>query len=158
SDLFPIESSTPTVPAVRPHPDVPRQVIPAELQAVPSVPREPAPQGSFIERAWDRVVGLGQQAEDAFTGKGQAEFPGRPELLTGFNRANPDVLGPGSVATLLAAYAAGARPDQLAAIAQQQIPGSSVFKDNKDNLMLRYGDQTFYLNKPGMSTADIAGL
>ena len=92
---------------------------------------------------------------DAATGAGRIGEPDTPELDT---PGRGPGLGFAASGRLAASYLAGATPEGLAKVAQDAIPGSTVSDDGKGNPIIVMPDGgRYYLNKPGLSTADIEG-
>ncbi|MGI9489042.1 MAG: hypothetical protein ACR2RF_24790 [Geminicoccaceae bacterium] len=88
------------------------------------------------------------------TGEGRAEFD-IPELGT----SGPEVPALSEQGLRMAgAYAASADPEQIADIALKTLPGSARKEDKYGNVIIRFNDRDYYVNKPGVSQADLFSL
>lgn len=129
--------------------------------AAASVRRAPPPAAAPVqEMDWSSlpVMGAGgvprpqrpvepTSVRSAITGAGRTEFPNAPELTS----ASMDLL---PSLRLFAGYLTSAEPDQIVGIVRRALPEADVSRDRFGNPMVRWGDQTYYINRPGVSGAD----
>ena len=88
--------------------------------------------------------------KDFFTGTKKTEFVDMPEI----GEANVDDIS--TALKISAGLLINPNQKAQAQIIQSQIPGSEIFKDKFDNLIVTMPDgKSFYLNKPGVSEQDI---
>lgn len=123
-------------------PDVVGRLLSGEETPAP-VPRETEGPG-FVESAASLV-----------TGEGRTEFPEAPELGT----SGPDVPPfSGQGLRMAGAYATSVEPEQIADIAVDTLPGATRHADKFGNVMIAWKGKDYYVNKPGVSEADMFQL
>ena len=84
---------------------------------------------------------------DFFSGTEKTEFPDMPEI--------GEYTGEGALAVGTGLLITPNQKSQ-AQIIQSQVPGSEIFKDRFDNIIVTMPDgKNFYLNKPGASQQDV---
>lgn len=101
----------------------------------------------------EAIVNLPGEIRDAYVGG-----PRDPEIAANPELTNYNQFTPSQSAKMLGAYATTPDPVGIATIAEKTIPGSRAGKDEYGNTTLTIGDKTFYVNKPGLSTADVTKL
>ena len=90
-----------------------------------------------------------------FTGAGRTEFPDAPELGT----SGPDVPAFSDKGLRMAgAYLTSADSEQIADIAVKTLPGARRHNDRFGNAMIQFENKDYYVNKPGISQADLYQL
>lgn len=111
----------------------------------------PAQEGGGIV---DTVKDFATGAMNAITGEGRYQ-PGIPEL----GASGPDV-PPFSTEglTMLGAYATSSDPAGVADIAVKTLPGATRKKDEFGNEMVDWKGKEYYINRPGVSEADLFKL
>ena len=153
--------------------DIQRQLDRDRIAALPKNPdgstvAPKAADSSFMGRTWHSFRDMAEMIPgvpyleaapgkiyDAATGAGRIGEPDTPELDT---PGRGPGLGFAASGRLAASYLAGATPEGLAKVAQDAIPGSTVSDDGRGNPIIVMPDGgRYYLNKPGLSTADIEG-
>lgn len=98
--------------------------------------------------------GLWEKTKSLVTGEGRTEFD-IPELGT----SGPEVPWYTKEAfKMMGAYAFSAEPEQVADIALKALPGSERKEDKHGNVIIRFNDKDYYVNKPGVSQADLFSL
>lgn len=112
-------------------------------EAPPAVAQPAQPETGFLESAWDVV-----------TGKSQRE-PGIGELGT----SGPSVPALSEEGLrMAAAYATSTDPQQIADIAVKTLPGATQKKDKHGNAVVTFEGKDYYVNRPGLSEADLFQL
>jgi hypothetical protein len=145
------------------HPDAPVATAPRPAAAAdggaPTLPATPGPQdsdgiftrpiaatGDFMARTWHSL-------KDAYTGVNKEDYPELTELP-------PDAPGRtvGGNLRLGLGYLTSSTPEQIIGIAKTALPGSTAGADKFGNPTITYDGQTYYVNKPGLSGADISQM
>lgn len=98
--------------------------------------------------------GMFQKARSLVTGEGRTEFD-IPELGTSGSEV-PAFSEQGM--KMAGAYASSADPEQIADIALKTLPGSERGADKYGNVIIKFNDKDYYVNKPGVSQADLFAL
>jgi len=85
-----------------------------------------------------------------------------PELVGGAGAVTlpPDPAGapPRDQQKIVAAAFLAASPAEVATIVRKHLPGARVGRDEDNYLVVRYKDNNYYINKPGVSAADLMKL
>lgn len=87
-----------------------------------------------------------------FTGEGRREFD-LPEAVP--TATGPIPAGSDEALGMLSAYGASVTPEQISDIALKVLPGSKASQDSYGNPIINYDGQDFYINRPGLSQADL---
>lgn len=94
-----------------------------------------------------KIVKTSNAVADFFSGTKTTEFPDMPEI--------GEYKGEGALASAAGILITPNQKSQ-AQIIQSQVPGSEIFKDRFDNIIVTMPDgKNFYLNKPGASQQDV---
>tara|TARA_R110002074_G_scaffold104472_1_gene225593 strand:- start:47 stop:2434 length:2388 start_codon:yes stop_codon:yes gene_type:complete len=94
-----------------------------------------------------KITKTSNAVADFFSGTKKTEFPDMPEI--------GEYSGEGAVMSGLGLLITPNQKSQ-AQIIQSQVPGSEIFKDRFDNIIVTMPDgKNFYLNKPGASQQDV---
>ncbi len=104
------------------------------------------PKAGFLDRGWNKV-------SDYVTGAGK-----NPQNLPELSEMSSDEPGQtlSGSARLALAYALGSDPQQIADVALKVLPGATLGHDQDGNPLIGYNGKSYYVNKPGMSAADVA--
>lgn len=124
--------------------------------------KPPEKPGGVMGRSWQRLVPFGDQISgamdaaeslgDYIQGDKRTQYPDTPNL---FESTDGQKMNTAKALPLLVGYALNARPDQLQHLAQQAMPGSEIFTDDKGNPMIRHEGRTYYVSKPGLRMQDL---
>lgn len=106
--------------------------------------------GRLMEKGAETAKAFGR----AVTGEGMADRD-LPELGTSGQEISPFSR---EGLRMAAAYATSADPEQIADIAVGTLPGATKSKDSKGNLIVNFQGKDYFVNKPGLSEADLFQL
>lgn len=135
------------------NPEIARKLLAPPAEAAKGVAKEAARQ-TLTDRAVEGVKDFAQYIYDAYSGEKSREFD-LPELGT----SGPSVPALSKEGLKMAlGYAISAEPEQVADIAVNTLPGATQKKDKHGNPIVTFEGKDYYVNRPGMSEADLFQL